>query len=106
MRRSIIACGLLLALAGISSAVATAAGGRGHIEPTTPQPVAASAHAEVRSINYWNGVASRAKAATRHWLTIVRGTPPRQSAAPRRNLSPETARHFARIWQRRAIAAR
>ncbi len=38
MRRSVIACGLLLALAGIPSAVATAAGGTGQLDPTVAQP--------------------------------------------------------------------
>ena len=103
MRRSIFACGLLLALAGIPSAVATAAGGRGHIEPTKAQPEV-RAHAEARAITYWSGVASRAQATTKHWLTVVRGAPPRQSVAHRK-LSAQTAQHFARIWHRRAIAA-
>ena len=105
MRRSIIACGLLLALAGIPSAVATAAGGRGQVESTKAQHTA-RAHAEARSIDYWSGVASRAQAATRLWLTVVRGAPPRQGFAPRRIVSAQAARHVARIWQRRAIAAR
>jgi hypothetical protein len=102
MRRSIIACGLLLAFAGIPSAVATAAGGKGLIEPTAQHK--ARAHAEARSIAYWSGVASRAKDATRHWLTVVQGRPPRQ-AAVMRSSSPRAARHAARIWRRRAIAA-
>jgi hypothetical protein len=104
MRRSIFACGLLLALAGIPSAVATAAGGRGPIEPTKAQQ-SARAQAEARSIKYWSGVARRSKAATRHWLTVVRGRPPRVSIDMRRSASPQAAQHLARIWRRRAVAA-
>ena len=104
MRRSIFACGLLLALSGIPSAVAIAAGGKGHIEPTKAQQNA-RAQAEARSVKYWSGVARRAKAATRHWLTVVRGRPPRVSPDMRRSASPQAARHFARIWHRRAVAA-
>lgn len=104
MRRSIIACGLLLALAGIPSAVATAAGGTGQPGPTTAQPEA-RAQAEARAINYWSGVAARAKASTRYWLAVVRGTPPRRIASNRK-LSAHAAQAFARKWHRRAIAAR
>jgi hypothetical protein len=102
MRRSIIACGLLLALAGIPSAVATAAGGSG------PQAAAqhdARAQADARSIAYWSGAARHAQAAAAHWLTVVRGRPPRQSFHIRRSSSPQAVRNFAQIWHRRAIAA-
>lgn len=103
MRRSIFACGLLLALAGIPVAVATAAGGKGLIEPTVQHHV--RAHAEARSIKYWSGVARRARAATKHWLTIVRGRPPHQRVAVRKHSSARAAQRQARIWHRRANVA-
>jgi hypothetical protein len=108
MRRSIFACGLLLALAGIPSAVALAAGGKGRIEPTvqpTTQPAKASAQAEARSIRYWSGVARRAHDTTKHWLTVVRGVPPRLSAPTSRSSNPQVVRKVARMWHRRAVAA-
>ncbi len=105
MRRSIFACGLLLALAGISSAVAFAGGGHGRIEPTAQQKT--RAQAEARSIAYWSGKARRAHASTVRWLTVVRGHPPRQpfddSSA---TSSAKAARALARAWHRREIRAR
>lgn len=104
MRRSVFACGLLLALAGIPSAVATAAGGTGTLGPTNAQTTV-HAQAEARAVRYWSGVASRAQAATTHWLTVVRGAPPRQSIALPRKLSAQAAQRIARVWHRRAITA-
>jgi hypothetical protein len=104
MRRSIFACGLLLALAGIPSAVATAAGGKGRVEPTVQQQASAQ-QAEARGIKHWSGVARRERAETKYWLTVLRGRPPRQSVAVRKNSSSESARHQAQMWHRRAIAA-
>ena len=103
MRRSIIACGLLLALAGIPSTVATAAGGNGRWTGAAQDE--ARARADARRVVYWSGEARRAQAATAHWVTIVRGRPPRQSTDTLRGLSPQTARNLARIWHRRAVAA-
>jgi hypothetical protein len=106
MRRSIIACGLLLALAGISSAVAAAAGGQGQTEPTAQQQSATTrAQADARSVAYWSGVARRAQAATKHWLTIVRGRPPRQSLGLHKSASPQAVRHLAQLWHQRAVKA-
>jgi len=108
MRRSIFACGLLLALAGIPSAVAAAAGGAG-TEPTGSRPTAAqsttSAVAEARSIALWTGKARRARGATVRWLTVVRGRPPRLTSHLSAT-SAQGAESLARYWQRRATAAR
>jgi hypothetical protein len=103
MRRSIFACGLLLALAGISSVVATAAGARGNTEPTVQHK--ATAQRDAHSTAHWNAVARRARAATKHWLTVVRGRPPRMSAHTNKSSSAQEARSLARKWQRREIAA-
>ncbi len=103
MRRSIFACGLLLALAVIPSAVATAAGGKGLIEPTVKHE--ARARAEARSVAYWSGEARRAQATTARWLTVVRGRPPRDSFGLRASASAQAVQKLARVWRRRAIAA-
>jgi len=98
MRRSIFACGLLLALAGIPSAVA-AAGGSGH------QAAARQASsARTDSVDYWNAKAARAQAATARWLTVVRGRPPQHASRASAN-SPQAAQDLARTWHRRAVAA-
>ncbi len=97
MRRSIFACGLLLVLAGIPSAVATAAGGTGR--------QASAARQEARAIDYWSGKARRAQTATTLWLTVVRGRPPRHVSRMQASSSPQAAQNLARIWHRREIAA-
>ena len=104
MRRSIFACGLLLVLAGISSVVSTAAGGTDR-QPEAAQHQQARSRAEARSSAYWSQAARRAEAATAHWLTVVRGRPPRLSFDQRGKMSPEEARNLARKWHRRASAA-
>jgi hypothetical protein len=103
MRRSVFACGLLLAFAGIPFAVSTAAGGTDR-EPTVAQP-SAQDQADAHSIVRLNNQARRARAATTHWLTLVRGRPPRNSAAIHKSSSPDAARNLARIWHKRALAA-
>jgi hypothetical protein len=105
MRRSIIACGLLLALAGISSAVATAAGARGHLEPTAQRSTEAN-KADGHSIAYWKAKARHSHAVTKQWLTIVRGRPPRLGFHAQKLSSAEAAQKLARKWHRRANAAR
>jgi|SRR5579871_5776284 len=103
MRRSIIACGLLVALAGISSAVAMAAGGTPQTESTAQTNMLARAQA--RSISHWTGVARRARNTTAYWLTVVRGRPPRLSAVTKKSSTPQAAQNLARVWKRRARAA-
>jgi hypothetical protein len=104
MRRSVFACGLLLVLAGIPSVVSTAAGGTAR-EPTVAQHEARAARTDAHSAAYWSGEVRRARAVTAHWLTVVRGRPPRHSAAAYTSSSPGAARNLARIWHRRAKAA-
>ena len=102
MRRSIFACGLLLVLAGIPSAVATAAGGT---DPQgSEQQQTARTQAKAASIAYWDGKAQSAEAATARWLTVVRGQPPHFSQT-RSSTSPVAARRQARVWHDRAVAA-
>src|SRR4051794_32160822 len=99
MRRSIIACGLLLALAGISSAVAATAatagnGGEAPAAESGPTGASGTAAADAKSIKYWNGKAHRAQAATARWLTVIRGRPPRPFSPRSETSSPEAARDF------------
>ena len=102
MRRSIVACGLLLVLAGIPSAVAAASGGNG------PHAAAAQTASSARadSTDYWNQKARRAQAATVRWLTVVRGRPPQQASHHESaNSSPEAAHELWLTWHQRAVAA-
>lgn len=105
MRRSVFACGLLLALAGIPSAVAAAAGGpRPHTE-STQQQTQTQATAQAHAVALWNGKARRAQAATARWLTIMRGRPPRHVSHTVASATPQAARHLAQFWHRRATKA-
>ena len=106
MRRSIFACGLLLALAGISSAVATAASGTGPEPPvatSTTSTAQAQAQADAQSIARWSGKARRARTATARWLTVIRGRPPRLMLTVSRSTSPEAAEALAHYWHHRAF---
>ena len=107
MRRSIFACGLLLALAGIPSAAAAVASGNGR---QTPEARYAARHeallpADERSINYWSAKARRAQATTVRWLTVIRGRPPRHVSILGGTSTPQSALSLAHAWHRRAIAA-
>ena len=101
MRRSIIACGLLLALAGIPSALAASAGGNGRQAAVAQH----AARAQAESTEYWNAKARRAQAATARWLTVVRGRPPRRVSHTSANSSPQAAHDLWLTWHRRAMAA-
>ncbi len=97
MRRSIWACGLLLALAGIATVVAGAAG--------AARDSSMTARAEARSIAYWSGKARRSRSAVQHWVTVVRGRPLQQVSHLMASESPQAAWKQARAWHRREIAA-
>ena len=112
MRRSILACVVLLGLAGISTAVAAAAGSVGTggdptttTSATTTSGVAGAAHTTVRSdarrIRYWSRKAQRARAGTRRWLTVIRGRPPQQLGRLLAGDSPRGAFRLAEVWVRR-----
>jgi hypothetical protein len=101
MRRTIFACGLLLALAGISSAVA-AAGGNGS-RPAARN--AANGPTGAHSIAYWDSKAKRSRANTARWLTIVRGRPPHISRV-HESSTPQAAWRQAHSWHERAVAER
>jgi hypothetical protein len=120
LRRSILACGLLLAFVGMAAAAA-AAGSKtteGSATPstssgtTTSTTVVATAAAkgpsrwEVRDAAASRRHIRRFRADTRHWLTVVRGRPP-AGGSPRflAARSLVRLRHLARRWQHRAHSA-
>ncbi len=119
MRRSILACGLLLVVGVMSTAVATAAGSVGITGDATTTTTTATtststtahtaarsgsrstAQVEARSIAYWGRKARAAQAGTRRWLTVVRGQPPQQLSRRLADASPRTALRLAELWSRR-----
>lgn len=105
MRRSIFACGLLLVLAGIPSVASTAAGGILREATVSVTQSGASTQATAQSVAFWVAKAHSAQAATKYWLTVVRGRPPRLSVATPKDLTPAAAETFARNWHVRAVAA-
>jgi hypothetical protein len=118
LRRSILACGLLLAFAGMATAAATAAsssggGGSSSSQTSTTTTVATTDSAE--ALSRGEVLAARAsrrhirrfRADTRHWLTVMRGRPPASLSRPLAVRSPGSGsltrlRRAARRWQRRA----
>jgi hypothetical protein len=119
LRRFILACGLLLAFAGMATA-ATAAAGAGNTDGTTSSTTteitttattasaAASTHTRLRAIARWNRDIRTFRAGTRRWLTVIRGRPP---ASVARLLAVRTAEHsllrlrrLANAWRHREHA--
>ena len=119
MRRSIFACGLLLAFAGLTTAAAAAVGSgtaraTAGTNPatttttTTTTATRAAAASIVRRpgghpIAYWTRHIRRSRAGTRRWLAVIHGGPAMPSAS-RRHLSARSfARlpHLARLWRHR-----
>lgn len=124
MRRSILACGLLLAFAGMATAAAAAgpnstdstAGSTtsstttvSSTTPSTTESRTTSAHVALRAIARWNRHIRSYRAGTRRWLTVIRGRPP---AGDARLLSVRPAessvirlRRLAHAWRQREHAA-
>ncbi|MFL5961057.1 MAG: hypothetical protein ACJ75G_12430 [Gaiellaceae bacterium] len=112
MRRSILACGLLLAFAGLTTAAAaavgsgsgpasTAAGATG-TSTTGTTTSAATTRSDRRSLTYWSRHLRRYRAGASRWLTVIRGRPPH--GISRRSLSGRSVlelRRLARRWHRR-----
>jgi hypothetical protein len=109
LRRSILACGLLLAFAGISAAAAAAstvftpafdgATAGFAVAPTTT----AQAAATPRALAYWRHHVERFRAGAQHWLTIIRARPVRLRSAPRTLAvhSVHRLRHLSLYWRHR-----
>ena len=113
MRRSILACGLLLAFAGMATAAAAAVGTGTSTTSTTTTTAPttgttssgeAPSRWEVRAAKIWRRHIRRFRADTRHWLTVMHGRPPatlsRSLAA--RSGSLTGLRLLARRWGHRA----
>lgn len=112
MRRSILACGLLLAFAGMATAAAAAVGSdnmaattltgtTGTTTTTTTTTTTANARPGRRALAYWGRHVRRFRAGTRRWLTVIHGRPP--GSRPR-SLSVQSVlqlRELARRWHRR-----
>ncbi len=117
MRRSILACGLLLAFAGMATAAAAAAVGsstgqeRTSTIPGTTTDVATTEAAEVpdrweiRAAKRWQRHIRRFRADTRHWLTVMRGRPPANLSRSLAGRSLPRLRELARRWRHRAHRA-
>jgi hypothetical protein len=117
LRRSILACGLLLALAGMATAAAAAARSNsteGSPSSTTTSSVttavttnveAGSTHTSAQAVTRWRRHIRRFRADTRHWLTVMTGRPPGNVPRSLAARSPAQIRELARLWRRRAHRA-
>jgi hypothetical protein len=117
LRRSILACGLLLAFAGMATAAAAAAGsGTDSTTTSTSTQVAtttattatsgeAPSRWEVQATKAWRRHIRRFRADTRHWLTVMTGRPPGNVPRSLAANSPERLRQLARRWRHRAHRA-
>jgi hypothetical protein len=123
LRRSILACGLLLAFAGMATAATAAAGlsnskeSSGSTTTTTTatttvgsmESTATSARARRRAIAHWNRHIRSFRAGTRRWLTVIHGRPPagvaRMLAVRSATPSVPRLRRLANAWRQREHAA-
>jgi hypothetical protein len=117
LRRSILACGLLLAFAGLTTAAAAAAKTNqagsspmtGTTTTTTTGATTASQEApsrrEVRTAAVWRRHIQRFRTDTRHWLTVMRGRPPGNVSRSPATRSLAQLRQVVRRWRHRAHSA-
>jgi hypothetical protein len=112
LRRSILACGLLLAFAGMATAAAAAAGSGSTDGLTTTSstpstaiaaatPTRADRRAEARTAARWRRHIQSFRAGTRRWLTVMHGRPPARDSRVLMSRSPKRLQQLARTWQRR-----
>jgi hypothetical protein len=119
LRRSILACGLLLAFAGMATAAAaagstisssstTTASTAGTTTTVTIMESKTTARARLRAAAHWNRHIRSFRAGTRRWLTVIRGRPPVSVA---RLLAVRSAEHslarlrrLANTWRHREHA--
>ncbi len=112
MRRSILACGLLLAFAGMATAAAAAAGSSNTESSTTTSTTVGSTSSEqgpsrweLRTAAAWQRHIRHFRAGTRHWLTVIRGRPPAGGSRALATRSLGTLRQLAVRWRHRARRA-
>jgi hypothetical protein len=102
LRRSILACGLLLAFAGMATAAA-AAGSKTNERSTSSQQ--ATSRAELRAVTAWRRHIQRFRTDTRHWQTVIRGRPPARGVRTLAVHAPARLRQLATRWRHRAHQA-
>jgi hypothetical protein len=117
LRRSILACGLLLAFAGLATAAAAATATNNGETSTSPSTTTsttvgttdsgqATSRWELRRAAAWRRHIRRFRAATRHWLTVMRGRPPANNGSRLLAARPlERLRQLALRWRHRAHRA-
>jgi hypothetical protein len=112
LRRSILACGLLLAFAGMTTAAAAAVGSAsGSTTPTTTAAAVTTGttttprQAGARSVSYWNRHIQSFRAGTRRWLTVIHGRPAGMTSRSLATHSLAQLRQIARKWRHREHAA-
>jgi hypothetical protein len=117
LRRSILACGLLLAFAGMATAAAAAGSSDNEPAASTAATTTTTAPSrwELRTERRWQRKMRGFRRDTRHWLTVMHGRPP--ASAPRllaaralASASPPPPlprlRQLVRRWRQRAHRAR
>jgi hypothetical protein len=108
LRRSILACGLLLAFAGLTTAAAAAVSSTTTSETTTSTATGTTtttAPADSRAVAYLSRHIVRFRAATRRWRSVIRGRPFRIASRSLSVQSVARLRQLARSWGRREHAA-
>jgi hypothetical protein len=108
LRRSILACGLLLAFAGLTTAAAAATASKANPNPTTVTSTTAAqtgpSRWELRTAAVWRRHIRRFRTDTQHWLTVMRGRPTTVSGSPATRSLPRL-RQLVRHWRHRAHSA-
>jgi hypothetical protein len=118
LRRSILACGLLLAFAGLTTAAAAAAASN-HSEAspssttgttttttvTTTEAQKGPSRWELRTAARWRRHIRRFRTDTQHWLTVMNGRPPANVSRALATRSLTRLHQLARSWRRRAHRA-
>jgi Transglycosylase-like domain len=117
LRRSILACGLLLAFAGMATAAGAATASKNtESSPSTTATTTATtgttvattesrqapSRSEQRTAARWRRHIRRFRADTRHWLTVINGRPPANNSRSLAGRSFPLLRQLDRRWQRRA----
>ena len=100
LRRSILACGLLLAFAGMTAAAAASPIAIRSSSTTTMQT-----HTGAKAVSYWSRNLLHSRAATRRWRAVIRGRPLRNVSRALSGRSLERLQQLARTWHRREHAA-
>jgi hypothetical protein len=108
LRRSILACGLLLAFAGLTTAAAAATASKANPNPTTVTSTTAAqtgpSRWELRTAAVWRRHIRRFRTDTQHWLTVMLGRPTTVSGSPATRSLPRL-RQLVRHWRHRAHSA-